>query len=337
MKVLVIGGTQFIGRHVVTKLLDCGHSVTLVNRGKTSPQLFTNLPRISVDRETDAIFKAIGLRQNWDAVIDLCAYYPKDVRNILEILRGKVKRYVLCSTLSAYEASSLDGPTPMIVEGDSLRTCSEQEAVDTTLATYGQRKAECERVAMSQSQVGIPVVIIRPCVVFGAYDYTDRFAYWIWRASRKEPFILPDDGLTLIRRTYAPDLAAAFVKAIDAPGVEGKAYNIAESDPLNFRDTLFYIGKHIGTNPLEYAKPLSGDFLLKQGVLPWVDLPLWIPKTNLLVDTFRSRCDLSFVSTPSASAIAAASDAFLSEGREPKTGISTVDEKEILHSVKRSL
>lgn len=334
-KVLVIGGTQFIGRHVVQRLIDAHHSVTLLNRGKTGPKLFPEVPRIHADRESPEIANLSELRQDWDAVIDLCAFFPKDVTTITDVLKGRAGRYILCSTLSAYQSSAMEGPTPIIDETSPLRGCSEIEARDTTLASYGQRKAECERVAMGQHSTGVPTIILRPCVVYGKFDHTDRFAYWIWRASRPEPFILPDDGLTIIRRTYAPDLAKAFEASLTSHSALGNAYNIAETDPLSFRDTLFWIGKRLGTSPLEHAVSISGDELTQRGIKPWVDLPMWLPQTNLLVDTYRSRRDLAFVSTPAEQAVGDAADAFLSEGREPRTGLSRSVEQEIISKSKR--
>lgn len=334
MKVLVLGGTQFIGRHVVEKLIQANHDVTLLNRGKTSPELFPSTTLIKADRESSELKNSKDLQQDWDAVIDLCAYYPKDVSNLLEILKGRAGRYLLCSTVSAYVASSMDGPTSIINEESPLRTCTEQEALDTSMATYGQRKAECERVAIKQQASGVPTIVIRPSIVYGAYDHTDRFAYWIWRSSQEKPFLLPDDGLTITRRTYAPDLASAFVACVKSDVALGKAYNIAETDPLSFRDTIYHIGNHLGKKSLEYAVSASSEWLLSEGVKPWSDLPLWLPQMNLLIDTYKSRKDLAFVSTPASNALAEATDAFLAEKRVPKTGLSQSAELELLAKLK---
>jgi nucleoside-diphosphate-sugar epimerase len=202
------------------------------------------------------------------------------------------------------------------------------------MGSYGQRKAECERVAMAQQLDGVPVVILRPSLVYGAYDHTDRMAYWLWRASRKEAFLLPDSGLTIVRRTYAPDLAKACAKSVASKDALGHAYNIAETELLNFRDLVYWAGVHLGTKPLEHAVPIPAARLLKAGIKPWVDLPMWIPETNLLVDTFRSRKELGFISTSAAQALADATDAFLREGREPKTGLSPSAEAEILSKLR---
>lgn len=333
MKVLVLGGTQFIGRHVVRKLHGVGYTLTLLNRGKTAPGLFPEHHQILADRESEAFLSLPALKEDWDAVVDLSAYYPKSLGRLLRLMNGRVGRYVLCSTLSAYVSSAVGGPTLIISETDPLRPCTEAEAIDTTMASYGQRKAECERVAMQESAKGLPVIILRPCVVFGEHDHTDRLAYWIWRASRKEPFILPDAGLTITRRTYAPDLASAFVAALKIPRAIGQAYNVAETDPLSFRDTLYWLGVHLKSNPLDHAVSVSSDWLTEQNVRAWVDLPLWIPKTNLLVDTFKARSELDVLGTPAAQALSEAADAFLRQGRSPAAGLSMQAEVELLMKV----
>lgn len=334
MKVLVLGGTQFIGRHLVEMLIAQKHEVTLLNRGKTAPQLFPQLSLIKADRQAEALRDLPSLRQDWDAIIDLCAYYPKEVSMLLEIIKGRAGRYIFCSTISAYAALSLDSPTPLLEETSPLHECTKEQATDTSMLTYGQRKAECERVAFQQHSSGVPTIAIRPSIVYGAHDHTDRFAYWIWRASSDKSFLLPDDGLTITTKTYAPDLASAFVAALTSRSALGNAYNIAETEPMSLRDTLYHIGNHLGKKPLERANSVSSSLLLAEKVKPWADLPLWIPRTHLLIDTHRSRRDLSFVSTPTAKALANATDAFLGENRTPKTGLSQGAEAELINKLK---
>ncbi len=334
MKVLVIGGTQFIGRHVVENLLAANHDVTLLNRGQTGAKLFPDLNLIKADRQSHELKNIKPLRQNWDAVIDLCAYYPKDVSRILEILKGQTERYIFCSTISVYIASAMNEPTPIIDETSPLLDCTEKEASDTSMTTYGQRKAECERIIMNQHATGVPATILRPSVVYGAHDYTDRFAYWIWRASEDKPFFLPDDGAEITNRTYAPDLASAFVACLKSNVILGEAYNIAEKNPLSFRDTIDCIGTHLHKKPLEYAVSVPSEWLLKEKVKPWSNLPFWLPRMNLIIDAAKSRKDLAFADTSPAKALAEASDSFLAENRAPKAGLSQRAEADLLAKFK---
>jgi len=330
MKILVIGGTQFIGRHLVTALKKYGHNVTLLNRGKTAPGLFPDLPVVIADRQSPDLRNVEGLMQNWDAVIDLSAYYPKDVTAILDILSGRTNRYIFCSTISVYE-TLMAGTTPLLSEDCSVLSCTPEEAVDTSMLTYGKRKAECERV-IAAHPAKIPFVFIRPSVVFGDHDHTDRFAYWISRASNQKKFILPDDGLTVVQKTYAPDLAEAFVSSLTSTAATGNAFNIAETEPLNLRDIINTIGAHLNIKPLDYAVSIPTDWLLKQDVKPWADIPLWLPRMNMFLDTFKSRRDLNFKSTPTAKALADATDAFKKEGRAPKAGISFDAELKLINN-----
>ena len=121
MKILVLGGTQFIGRHVVQELLTQGHAVTLLNRGVTAPELFPDLRTIRVDRETDEFFARPELKETWDAVVDLSVYFPKTLSRFLKTLHGNAGRYLMCSTLSAYVASAMDGPTAIVHRGRGHR------------------------------------------------------------------------------------------------------------------------------------------------------------------------------------------------------------------------
>jgi 2'-hydroxyisoflavone reductase len=329
MKILVMGGTQFIGRHVVNELLRAGHDVTLLNRGKTAPGIFSQLPLIQLDRQSEELERSPELKRSWDTVIDLSAYFPKEVERILSLLKGRCGRYVYCSTISVY-SNLADSPLPLLRESDDLKSCSAEQAIDSSMNTYGERKAECERVALAQQAGGVPVVILRPSVVYGAHDHTDRFAYWIFRASRQAAFILPDAGLTMTRKTYAPDLAKAFVSALTAPNALGQAYNIADEETLSFRDTLRQLGVSLGTEPLDHAISIDAAELEKAGVKAWVDFPLWMPRTHLLADIFQSRRDLQFESTPPAQALAEAAEAFGKEHREPRAGLSLAAESELL-------
>lgn len=333
MKVLVIGGTQFIGRHVVTQLLAQNHDVTLFNRGKTGPELFPNLNRIHGDREQDDVRKISDLRQNWDAVIDLCAYFPKSLPSLLETLKGHAGRYVQCSTISVYKSSIDIDPSQVLTESSEMFRCSESEAVDASMMTYGQRKAECERVARNQQSDGIPIVIIRPSVVYGEHDHTDRFAYWISRATRAKKFILPESGLTTVQKTYAPDLAQAFVSALSGRQVLGKAFNVADTFPLSLNTSLKLIGESVGCSSLDHAVSVSAEKLKQLGVRPWSDLPLWIPSTNFLVDTYLARRDLAYVSTLPDEALKIATEAFLKLKRPPKTGLSAEAEARLIEEL----
>lgn len=334
MKVLVIGGTEFVGRHTVEGLLTGGHEVVLLNRGKSAPGLFKGIRHIACDRGNDEIVGLLKRESGFDAVIDFCAYFPRDIEKLLPVLPSLTNHYVQISSVSAYKATEQDS-IPFIRDDDPLSDFSKSEEVDQTDATYGKRKAGCDRLAMNQSREGVPVTVFRPSLIYGKYDPTDRFGYWIWKVARKEPFLLPDDGLCITRRTYAPDFSKTILKALNYQKVFHQAYNVAETEPLSLRATLQIIGDQLGTDPFDYAIPAQPDFLTQMDVKPWSDLPMWIPRTNLILDTCKVRRDLEPMETPARQAIQAACNAFLELGRVPKAGISPEREREIIRKIPR--
>lgn len=332
MKALILGGSQFIGRHVTDAILkNTGGraNITHANRGKTKPDGIPGVSHLRFDRSNENPDELKGLQQDWDIVVDLSAYYPRQVEFVLDGLKGRIGRYVFCSTISVYR-ESLGSTHPKkssvwMTETSELLPCSPEQAVDTSMMTYGNKKAECERVILKRTHQA--ATIIRPSVVYGAHDPTDRFAYWIARAAGKSRYLLPENGITITQKTYGPDLGQAFWLAATTSKAVGQAYNIADQEPLSLRDSLKVMGS------LDNAVSVSTESLESHGVRPWMDLPLWIPSTHFLVDTFQARSDLGFSSTPSDLAAQAACDAFLAEARAPKTGLSLEAEIEILRKL----
>lgn len=328
MQILVVGGTRFIGRHTVGLLCAQGHDVTLLNRGLTAPATFAGLPAIHADRRQTDLTKLAPLQRDWDAVIDFSAYFPDDVVRLLDALPGRIGRYVFCSTISVYERP--EHYSPVLSEATPLLACTPDEAVSPQMTTYGQRKAECERQIALRHAAGLATVILRPSIVYGEHDYTDRFAYWIARAASDKPFLLPDDGLTITTMTYVKDLAAAFVAATTNPRAVGQAYTVADPEPLCLRDTLHVLGGHLGTRPLERAVPVSTPVIERLGLTAFQDLPIWLPRTHLRFDSVKWRTELASPVTPTRLALAEAADAFLAEGRLPATGLSAAAEADAI-------
>ena len=167
MKILIIGGTRFLGRHLVNSARVRGHDITLFNRGKTNPELFQNVKKIHGDREKELD----KLQGHWDAVIDTCGYMPRIVRMSAEALKGKVENYVFISSVSAYADFQKIG----INESYPLAAMDDETNEDNSPETYGPRKALCEKVV--QEVFGIDSIIIRPGLIVGPHDPTERFTY----------------------------------------------------------------------------------------------------------------------------------------------------------------
>ena len=167
---LVIGGTRFIGRHTVEELLDHDYEVTIFNRGNHENPFSGNdhVAHIEGDRGDDKSVEAAAVSISPDLVIDCVAYFPEEVRKSIEIFSES--RYVYISSGSAYgteEIPKRENETP-------LESCSAEQATDDSHATYGARKAEGDRAIMEATERGIEAMAVRPCIVYGPHDYTER-------------------------------------------------------------------------------------------------------------------------------------------------------------------
>ena len=176
MRVLVLGGTSFVGRAVVDDLIERGHEPSLFNRGQSHPELFGQLPKLAGDRESGD-YSALS-NGEWDAVVDVSAYVPRHVRQAGEAVAGRYGRYLLISTGSVYDfskgADRIDEAFP--------RLPAEWDTETITNETYGPLKVACEDVVNDRD--GERGTIVRPGIVAGPYDPTDRFTYWVRRAAR---------------------------------------------------------------------------------------------------------------------------------------------------------
>ncbi len=175
MNILVLGGTQFVGRHIVEKALLLGHQVTLFHRGKSGPDLFPEAEHVHSDR--DGGLDALGDRK-WDWVIDVSGYVPRIVQQSCEYLRNRCDTYLFISTISVFKDYTQIG----LDESSELAELEDETVEEITGATYGGLKVLCERVV--QGIFGGRSLIVRPGMIVGPYDHTDRFTYWFRRAQK---------------------------------------------------------------------------------------------------------------------------------------------------------
>ncbi|MGI8732187.1 MAG: NAD-dependent epimerase/dehydratase family protein [Pyrinomonadaceae bacterium] len=192
MKLLILGGTRFLGRHLVKAALARQHEITLFNRGKHHGKdpsaALANVETIYGDRNND-LAKLQGRR--WDAVIDTCGYLPCTVRASAEILTDSVDRYVFISSISVYADVSVFGvdetapvaglTSEQLAEANEIDSSGQASAVNYG-KMYGGLKALCEQTA--EEVLPNRVLTIRPGLIVGSYDYTDRFTYWVQRIAR---------------------------------------------------------------------------------------------------------------------------------------------------------
>ncbi|MEY2426883.1 MAG: hypothetical protein QOI61_2455, partial [Actinomycetota bacterium] len=169
MKLLVIGGTVFLGRHVVEAALAAGHDVTMANRGKSNPHLYPEVERLTVDRDGDLSALETG---HWDAVIDTCGYVAAHTRSVAEALRDRVGHYTFVSTVSVYA----DVSTPGVDVDGELATTDDPDAPQVTNENYGALKVVCENIV--RDVYGERACVVRPGLIVGPHDPSDRFTYW---------------------------------------------------------------------------------------------------------------------------------------------------------------
>lgn len=178
MQILILGGTRFVGRHIVEAFLQASHKVTVLTRGQTADELPEAVERLQGDRNAGSAGLSALAGRSWDACIDVSGYTPLQVRSSAETLRGCVGRYVFVSTVSVY-AEQYRHP---IRETDPLLPPFEGDTAEISFETYGPLKVACERII---SEIyGDACTILRPQLVAGPHDYTPRYPYWVDRVAR---------------------------------------------------------------------------------------------------------------------------------------------------------
>ncbi len=268
MKILVLGGSKFLGRHVVQAALDRGHDVTLFNRGLTDPHRFPNATTLIGDRTCD-LDKLAGDR--WDVALDTSGHTPLDVSATADGLSGKVAHYTYVSTASVLEqpvARGADESAPV----EELPPC-ESCVVDVNDHNYAAVKAECERIV--RDTFDGPSFIVRPGLVVGPEDESDRFTYWLRRIKFGGDILVsrPDQPVQFID---VRDIAEWIVLAAE-DGYEGTYLATGPAEPLTMGEFLAQCRKTLDVDGA-YFTAVDDSFLLDSGAQPLQDLPLWIPK-----------------------------------------------------------
>ena len=265
MRILIIGGTRFLGRHLVESALARRHEVTLFNRGQTNPDLFPELETLIGDREKDVNRLKDRI---WDVVIDVAGYLPRIVRLSAEVLEPNVRRYVFISSISVYENLRKIG----IDESYPVGKITDETTEEITGETYGPLKALCEQVV--QEIYGARALIIRPGLIVGPHDPTDRFTYWPVRVARGGDVLAPQKPEALTQIIDVRDLSDFIIKLIEDStwGV----YNATGPDYELTIGRLLEVSKQVSGSDANF-KWASVDFLNQNKVEAWSDMPAWIP------------------------------------------------------------
>jgi len=267
MRILVIGGTAFVGRHITGAALAGGHDVTLFNRGRTGPELFPQATHLTGDRDADLSALAGG---EWDATIDVCAYFPRHVRSLADALGGRGGQHVYISSTSAYRTPV----SPGFTEDAPLAELDDPDTEVMTDENYGALKVACERAAaeLYQGPGAAGLTIIRPTFVIGPFDRSYRLPWWVERIARGGTVLAPGDPADPIQVIDARDMASWIVSMVTRK-MTGTFHAVSPAPPFGFGDLLEAIAAQVAPPGTELSW-VSTEFLLEQGE-DGDSLPLW--------------------------------------------------------------
>ncbi len=287
MKLLVLGGTRFLGRHLVDAALAAGHEVTIFTRGREPTHWGDAVTRLVGNRDPDIAPGLDALEVGeWDGVVDTSGYVPRHIRAAAALLEDRVAHYLFVSSLSVYADASRADQNESAALAPLADPASENIAAD-----YGALKAACEREV--QSVFGERALIVRPGLIVGPHDPTDRFAYWVARFLRPE--LLGDRE----SRAVVPAPASRPIQFIDARDLAGWMLDLALaripgafnacSPPRRWTmgaliDALVSRARAGGSAVL--PKWIDESALAAAGVEPWTELPLWIPQSDAATSGF---------------------------------------------------
>ena len=274
LKILILGGTRFLGPHMAEYARARGHVLTFFNRGKTNPGVLPDVERIQGDRNG----QLEGLAgRSWDAVIDNSGYVPRHVRSSAQKLHASVPHYVFISTVSVYAsfaaANDEDSPVGKLAD-ESV------EKVDGE--TYGPLKALCESAALGVYGAAATTVI-RPGLIVGPDDNTDRFTYWPARAARGGQVAAPGSPTDPVQLIDVRDLAAFAIHAVEQR-IAGVFNALSPVSRFTIGDvvdeSIAAARKVVDPQPPPQAVWLPADFLAEHKVSPWSDMPVWAPSVG---------------------------------------------------------
>lgn len=259
LRILVLGGTRFLGRALVAAAVESGHEVTLFNRGVTNPELFPEVEKVHGDRTED--LSALAGR-NWDAVFDVAAYFPRHVQLSVNALRDAVGRYLFVSSISVYADQSRPPDEDAAVEPLA-------DPEDTSIESYGARKAACELLV--ERELEERATIVRPGLIVGPHDPTDRFSYWPKRIARGGRVLAPGEPTDPLQFVDVRDLGAFLVRLAE----DDRHGRFNATGPIVAFSALLDVCRRVTSANAELVW-VPSERLLGAGLDPWMGVPLWI-------------------------------------------------------------
>jgi 2'-hydroxyisoflavone reductase len=271
MRLLILGGTVFLGRYLADEALRAGHAVTLFNRGKNNPDLFPEAERLVGDRLAGEDGLAALRGRTWDAVIDTCGYVPRVARASAQLLRDAVGHYTFVSSISVYA----DLGKPGVAEDAPVGTLADPAVEEIRGDTYGPLKALCESAVMEI----LPgrALSLRPGLLVGPNDPSGRFTYWPRRIGAGGEVLAPGDATMPVEFIDARDAAAWMLRCAESR-VTGVLNMTGPAGPLTMG--VFLDACRAALNPRAALRWVPEPFLLAQGATPWTEIPLWVPAAD---------------------------------------------------------
>ena len=268
LRILILGGTGFIGPYQVRYAQERGHKLTLFNRGRTNPGLFPDVEKLQGDRAVGD-YKALA-KGEWDVVIDNPTTFPRWVREASAAIKGRAKHYIFVSTISVYAA----GDTPGADESAAVAVTDTPESEDRS--RFGQLYGPLKALSEKEAEKAFPgrTTVVRPGLIVGPGDLSDRFTYWPQRLQRGGETLAPGNPTDPVQIIDARDLSE-FIVRLAENSTFGVFNATGPQSPLTMSEMLGAIRGVMSTTA--HLTWVDADFLEAQKVRPWVDMPVWVP------------------------------------------------------------
>jgi 2'-hydroxyisoflavone reductase len=273
LNILFLGGTGFLGPHTVNYALARGHKVTLFNRGRSKEGLFDELETIIGNRDPQIDAGLSGLKgRKWDCVIDTSGYVPRIVSASAKLLAEHCEQYLFISSISVYANYGKKG----LDESGEVGTLEDPTVEQITNKTYGPLKAYSEQAA--EVHFKDRTTVIRPGLIVGPRDRSDRYTYWPVNIDRGGEVLAPGDGKDIVQYIDVRDLGAFIVTCL-----ENKAYGTfnATSPATETTEQMLAACQAVTDSDAKLTW-VDAEFLTKQAVSAWGDIPVWVPKGHAL-------------------------------------------------------
>lgn len=286
MQILILGGTSFFGKEMVRAFFAAGHSVTVFTRGHVKP---TDLPphqQLTGDRNSLSDLMTVGKGKDWDVVIDNIGYNQEDADKFIKAFKT-AKHLIFDSTVSVYRYAKSPYPQPLTEDCIDHQSRPRDEDLNDIHWKYARGKLDAERLIINECKT--PWTIIRPPVVYGPDDVTQRGFWYLARLLDGGPILLSNGGIQSFRLAYSKDVAQAFLLSALNPKAFNKAFFVGQKETITLKDFIDESAKHLGVKPVYVNLPNEcvGDLAGPHASM-----------INMIVDISRAERELNFKPTP---------------------------------------